>query len=62
MLDESPYIGKARHKRSTFTSDSVDARDRRPATGGLTYTDKLDEEKESQLDLARGTSTQMKHY
>lgn len=57
MLGESPYIGKARHKRNTFTSDSVDAGDRRLATGGLMHTDKLEED-ESTHDLARGTDVQ----
>lgn len=53
MLDESPYIGKARHKRNTFTSDYVDAGDGRLARGGLEYTDKVEEE--SRRDLERGT-------
>ncbi|GAA6098348.1 centriolin isoform X4 [Tachysurus ichikawai] len=38
VLGESPYIGKARHKRSTFTSDIIDAGDRNQALGGLTHT------------------------
>lgn len=57
MLGESPYIGKARHKRNTFTSDSVDAGDMRLPTGDLAYTEKLDEE--SRRDLERGTETQI---
>ncbi|MCI4392552.1 hypothetical protein PGIGA_G00147150 [Pangasianodon gigas] len=52
VLGESPYIGKARHKRSTFTSDSVDAGFRHLAKGGLTHTDKLEED-ELRQDLAR---------
>lgn len=54
MLGESPYIGKARHKRNTFPSDSVDTADRHLATGGLVHTDRLEED-ESRQDLARGT-------
>lgn len=53
MLGESPYIGKARHKRNTFPSDIIDAGDMRLATGSLAYTDTL--EKESRHDLERGT-------
>ncbi|XP_053337253.1 centriolin [Clarias gariepinus] len=51
VLGESPYIGKARHKRNTFTLDNVDAGDRRLATGGVMDTDKLEEE--SSHDLAK---------
>ncbi|XP_027001490.2 centriolin isoform X2 [Tachysurus fulvidraco] len=38
VLGESPYIGKARHKRSTFTSDIIDAGDKNQAFVGLTHT------------------------
>ncbi|MCJ8746782.1 hypothetical protein PDJAM_G00145640 [Pangasius djambal] len=52
VLGESPYIGKARHKRNTFTSDSVDAGFRHLDKEGLARTDKLEED-ESRQDLAR---------
>ncbi|KAF4074479.1 hypothetical protein AMELA_G00239790 [Ameiurus melas] len=52
LLGESPYIGKARHKRNTFPSDSIDTGDRHLATGGLVHTDRLAED-ESRQDLAR---------
>ncbi|XP_058231272.1 centriolin isoform X2 [Hemibagrus wyckioides] len=56
VLCESPYIGKARHKRNTFTSDSTDTGDRNLATGGLTHTGKVEEE-ESRHDLERDAVT-----
>lgn len=52
MLDESPYIGKAQHKRKTFTSGCVDAVDGHLATEGVMYTDKVEE---SRHNLERGT-------
>ncbi|XP_060762870.1 centriolin isoform X3 [Neoarius graeffei] len=52
VLGESPYIGKARHKRNAFTSNSVDAGNRHLATGGLMHTDKLEENK-FRHDVAR---------
>ncbi|XP_060739295.1 centriolin isoform X2 [Tachysurus vachellii] len=52
MLGESPYIGKAHHKRNTFTSDIIDAGDRNQALGGLIHTGKEPEEG-SRHDLAR---------
>lgn len=52
MQGESPYIGKARHKRNTFTSDSIDAGKMLLATGGLTHTGQLEEE--PRHDLAGG--------
>ncbi|KAK3514212.1 hypothetical protein QTP70_009471 [Hemibagrus guttatus] len=52
VLCESPYIGKARHKRNTFTSDSTDTGDRNLATGGLTHTGKVEED-----DLTREAVT-----
>lgn len=61
MLSESPYIGKARHKRNTFTSDSTDTGDRNLATGSLTHTGKVEEE-ESRHDLERGTDMQIIHF
>ncbi|KAI5088185.1 centriolin isoform X2, partial [Silurus meridionalis] len=55
VTGESPYIGKARHKRNTCTSDSIDAGHRSPTTGHVTHSDKLkDEEKEESMqDLRR---------
>ncbi|XP_053530297.1 centriolin isoform X2 [Ictalurus punctatus] len=60
VLGESPYIGKARHKRNTFPSDSIDTADRHLATGGLVHTDRLEED-ESRQDLAREARLQQLH-
>ncbi|KAL7836778.1 hypothetical protein AOLI_G00280620 [Acnodon oligacanthus] len=39
LPSESPYIGKARHKRSKLTADSIDTGDRKLTTGGLALTE-----------------------